>query len=111
MSSSATLDVFPVHGQSPDTSYYVPATSLVTPPFSEGLLDFLPLGAPASLDSLLTNDITLLGRDADLLLLAVHLLPLPDNFQLLPDTALERHPVSAGLPSPPEPCSLVISSP
>ena len=63
----------------------------------------LPLGAPASLDSLLAYDITLLDRDADLSLVAVPLLPLPDDSQLLPDTALERHPVSAGRPSPPKP--------
>ena len=49
-------------------------------------------------------------RDADLSLLAVPLLPLPDDFQLLPDTALERHPVSAGRPSPPFP-SPVVSPP
>ena len=68
VSSAATLDVFPVYEQSPDTSYYVPATSLETPLSSEGLLplldpESLPLGAPASLDSLLANDITLLDRD------------------------------------------------
>ena len=54
------------------------ATSPVTPPFSEGLVP-LPLGAPASLDSLLAYDITLLDHDADLSLVAVPLLPLPDD--------------------------------
>ena len=54
---------------------------------------------------------TLLDRDADLSLLAVPLLPLPDDSQLLPDTALERHPVSAGRLSPPEPRSPVVPPP
>ena len=63
--SSVTLDVFPVYEESPDSSYYVPATSPVIPPFSEGSLpllgpESLPRGVPASLDSLLAYDITLL---------------------------------------------------
>ena len=46
VSSSGTLDVFPVYENSPDTSYYVPATSPITPPFSK---DSLPLFGPESL--------------------------------------------------------------
>ena len=104
VSFAATLDVFPVYEQSPDMSYYVSATSPVTPLSSElPLLDpeSLPLRAPASLDRLVTNDITLLDHDADLSLLAVPLLPLPDDRQLLPDIALERRPVSDSHPLPP----------
>ena len=60
VSSSVKLDVFPVYDKSPDILYYLPATSTVTSPFSGGgggllpLLgpESLPLGAPASLDSL-----------------------------------------------------------
>ena len=90
-----TFDVYPVYEVSPDTMCYYPATSLVTPRFCEGPLpppgpESLPLGAPASLDSLLAYDITLLDRDTDLSLLAVPLLPLPDNLLLLPVTASEQ---------------------
>ena len=81
VSSSLMLDVFIVYEKSPDTLYYLPATSPVTPPFSEGSLPLLgpesfPLGAPASMDSLLAYDITLQDSDANLLQLAVPLLPL-----------------------------------
>ena len=80
-----TLDVNPVYEMSLDTTCYVPATSPVTPPFSEDLLhppgpESLPLGGPVSLDSRFAYDITLLDRDTDLSLLAVPLLHLPDNF-------------------------------
>ena len=116
VNSAATLDVFPVYERSPDTSYYVPVTSPVTPLSSEGVLplldpESLSLGATASLDSLLENDIIFLDRDVDLSLLAVPLLPLPDDLQLLPDIALERRPVSDSRPLPPEPCSPVVSPP
>ena len=116
VSSAVTIDVFPVYELSPDTSYYVPETSPVTPLSSEGLLppldpESLPLGAPASLNSLLVNDITLLDCDADLSLLGVPLLPLPDDLQLLPDIAPERRPVSDSRPLPSEPCSPVVSPP
>ena len=53
------------------------------------------LGAPASLDSLLVYDITFLDRDIDLSLLAVPLLPLPDDLQLLPATVSEQPTDSA----------------
>ena len=68
-------------------------------------LESLPLGG------LLACDITLLDRDTDLLLLAVPLVPLPDDAHLLPDTALERHSVSADRSSPPEPLSPVVPPP
>ena len=71
----------------------------------------LSLGAPASLDSILAHDITLLDRGADLSLLAVPLLLLPANLQLLPDIALEWNPVSDSRPLPGEPCSPVVSPP
>ena len=114
--SSVTLDVYQIYENSPDTSYYFTATSPVTPPFSEGTLPLLgpashPREAPASLDSFLVYDITFLDCDADLLQHAVPLLPLSGDLQLLPDTALERHPVSARHPSPPEASSLVIYPP
>ena len=94
--SSVTLDVYPVYEVSTNTTYYVPTISPVTPQIPEGSLlppgpESLPLGAPASLDSLLAYDITLLDRDTDLSLLAVPLLPLPDDLLLLPVIASE-HP-------------------
>ena len=66
--SSGALDVFPVYEPSPDTSLYVPVTSPVTPALSEGPVQLLgteslPPGGPASMDSLLAYDITLLDRD------------------------------------------------
>ena len=108
VSSSVTLDVFPVYENYLDTSYYVPATLPVIPPFSKGLLPFL---GPASLNRLLAYDITLLDSNVDLSLFMVPLLPLPDDFQLLPDTALERHPISAGCLSQLEPYSPVVPLP
>ena len=116
MNSSGTLDVFPVYEPSPNSSLYVPATSPVTPAFTEGSLhllgmEFLPPGGRAPLDSLLAYDITLLDRDQDLSLLPVPLLPLPDDFRLLPDTALGQHPVPADGPSQPDLCSTVVSPP
>ena len=47
-------------------------------------------GGPASMDSLLAGDITLMDRDQDLSLLPVPLLPLPNDFGLIPDTAWGR---------------------
>ena len=113
--SSGTLDVLPVYEPSPNLLLYVPATSPVTTALPEGPLQLLGTeslspGGPASMDSLLAYDITLLDRDQDLSLLPVLLLPLPDDFRLLPDTALGPHPVSAG-PSQPEPWSPVVSPP
>ena len=95
---------------------YMTKLQIFTVQASEGLLplldlESLPLGAPASLNSVLANDITLLDRDADLSLLWVPLLPLPDDLQLLPDIAPERRPVSDSRPLPSEPCSPVVPPP
>ena len=61
--ASVTLDMYPIYEVSPDTTCYVPATLPVTPPISGGSLPPKP-GGPASLDSLLAYDITLLDRYA-----------------------------------------------
>ena len=71
----------------------------------------LPLGAPASLDSLLAYDITLLDPDTDLSLLAVPLLPLPDDLLFLPVIASEQPLTPAERPSPQEPLPPVASPP
>ena len=70
-----------------------------------------PAGSTGISEYLLAHDITLLDRDADLSLLAVPLLPLPANIQLLPYIALEWHSVSDSRLLPLEPCSLVVSPP
>ena len=61
-------------------------------------MESFPLGGPASMDSLLAYDISLLDRDQDLSLLPVPLLPLPDDFRLLPNAALGQRPVSGDGP-------------
>ena len=62
------------------------------------------------MDSLLAGDITLMDRDQDLSLLPVPLLPLPNDFGLLPDTALGQSSVSADGPLQLEPCAPVAST-
>ena len=105
--SDATLDVFPVHEQSPDTSYYVPMTSPVTPLFLEGLL---PLRwEPRHL--WITFLRTISPSWCQLIVARGPLLLLPDNLQLLPDIAMEWHSISDSRPLPPEPCSPVVSPP
>ena len=102
-SYAVTFDAFPAYVRSPVTQYYLPSTSPVTPPFSVGLLPrsgVSSAGGPASLDSLLAYDITLLDSDADLSLVPVPLLQLPAGLQLLLDTALD-HQASVPVPGSP----------
>ena len=68
-------------------------------------------GGPASLDSLLAYDITLLDRDTDLSCLAAPLLPLPDDLLRLPVPASELPSTSAVRSSPGEPLPPVASPP
>ena len=67
-------------------------------------------GGPASMDSFLAGDITLMDRDQDLSLLPVPLLPLPNDSGLLPDTGLGQRSVSADGPSQLEPCTPAVST-
>ena len=84
--SPGTLDVFPTYVPSPDISLYVLVTSPVTPvqPLD---IEFLSPGGPASIDNLLAGDSSLMDRDQNLPLLPLPLLPLPNHFGLLQDTA------------------------
>ena len=63
------------------------------------------------MNSLLARDITLLVRDKDLSLLPVPLLPLPNDFELLPNTVLWQRSVSADGPLQLETCLPVASTP
>ena len=99
-----TLDVYPVYEVSPDSTGYVPVTTPVTPPSSEVLLlppapESLPPGAPVSLNGVVACDITLLNRSADLSLLAIPLLPLPDGMLLVPVMASDQPSTSTVRPS------------
>ena len=112
--SLGTLDVFPTYEQSPDTSLYVLATSPVTPALSEGPVQLLGTeslspGGPASMDSLLAGDISLMDRNKDLSLLPVPLLPLPNDFGFFPDTGLGKRSSADG-PSQLKPCAPVVST-
>ena len=89
--SPGTLDVFPTCVPSPDISLYVPATSPVTPVQP---LDTAFISPGASMDNLLVGDSSLIDRNQDLPLLPLPLLPLPNNFGLLQDTALGLSSVS-----------------
>ena len=99
--SPGTLDVFPTYVPSPDVSFYVPTTSPVTPAQTLDI-ELLSPGGPASMDNLLAGDSSLMDRDQDLALFPLPLLPLPDNFRLLQDTALGLNYISVVGLSPPD---------
>ena len=93
--------------QHPDVSFYVPTTSPVTPAQTLDT-EFLSTGGPASMDSLIVGGSSLMDRDNDLPLLPLPLLPLPDSFGLLQDTALKLSSISvAGLSTPDTGASVV----
>ena len=92
--------MFPTYVLSLDISFYVSTTSPVTPAQTSDT-DFLSPGGPASIDNLLVGDSSLMDRDQDLPLLPLPLLPLPDHFGLLQDTALGLSSISIlGLSQP-----------
>ena len=111
--SPGTMDAFPMYAglsrsellmprQSPDAPGYFPMTSPVTPQRPEGSVSLLgsetpTLWEPGSLDSLLAYDISILDSAADLTQLALPLVPLPGDLQLLVETALSQLPVSTHL--------------
>ena len=66
------------------------------------------LEEPGSLDNLLAYDISILDNAADLTQLALLLVPLPGDLQLLADTTLGQRPVSTPLPPRPGPSSLIV---
>ena len=105
--SPETLDVFPTYVLSPDVSFYVPTTSVVSPALTVDT-EFLSPGSPASMANLLAGDSSLMDRDQDLPLLPLPLLPLPDNFGLLQDTTLGLDAISVAGLSPPDTGELVV---
>ena len=111
--SPGTMDAFPTYAglsgpdlptsrRSSDVLGYLPMTSPVTPQRPEGPLSLLgsgtrTLGEPGSLDSLLAYDNLILDGAADLTQLALPLVPLPGDLQLLAETALGQLPASTHL--------------
>ena len=70
--------------------------------------EFLSPWGPASMANLLAGDSSLMDRDHGLSLLPLPLLPLPDNFGLLRDTALGLDAISVTGLSPPDTGALVV---
>ena len=64
--------------------------------------EFLSPGDPESMDNLLAGDSSMMDRDQGLPLLPLPLLPLPDNFGLLQDTAPGLSSISVAGLSPPD---------
>ena len=122
--SPGTMDTFPTYaglsgpdlptsGRSSDAPGYLPMTLPVTPQCPEGPLSLLGLGTPTlgergSLDSLLAYDISILNSAADLTQLALPLVPLSGDLQLLAKAALGQLPVLTH-PSPqPGPSATIV---
>ena len=88
----------------------------MTSPFSEVSLplpvpEFLPLGAPVSLDGVVACDVTLLDHNTDLSPLEIPLLPLSDGLLPVPVTATAQTSTPTECPSPQEPLSHIASPP
>ena len=103
----------PTPGRASDVPGYLRMTSPVSPHRPEGPLLFPGLETPTleeqgSLDILRAYDILILENAADLMQLALPLVPLPGDLQILADTALGQRPVSAPLSPRPGPNSSIV---